>query len=137
MVFELKMRNGQSGLEFVTLMGVSVAFLIGMVAIIGQVTTEQQHENTFREIQDLARSLQNEFLLANEMEEGYVRSFRVPDVVNNREFGFDTLKQSNLSASLEFEYEGRTLTYLIPYFEGNLTKGTNVIRKQGGELYVE
>lgn len=137
MVLELKMRNGQSGLEFVTLMGVSVAFLIGMVAVIGQVTTEQQHENTFQELQDLARSLQNEFLLANEVEDGYVRAVRVPEMVNNREFMLDVSKQENVSAALEFEYEGRVITYLTPYFEGDLQKGANTIRKRGDVLHVE
>lgn len=130
------MLKGQSGFEFVTLMGVSVAFLIGIVAVIGQVTTEQQHENTFRELQDLSRSIQNEFLLANEVEEGYVRRVRIPDTVNNREFFFQVEKQGNRSASLEFEYEQRTITYLVPYFEGELEKGENTIRKKGGNLYV-
>ena len=123
--------KAQISAEFFIFLG--LAFLVAIAFEIASL--EQLSDFRLRKendiAKDLALSIQKELILAATVEDGYVRTFKLPDQVESINYSIQ-MQNSTLAVQTKNSY------YLvgIPNSIGNLTKGTNQIKKINGILYI-
>ncbi len=123
--------KAQVSAEFYIFIGISLIFTIavGIYSIrqVADVQFRQENEN----MRDVALKLQREVLIATYVEDGYVRTFTLPETVNGINYTIKTMNSSLVAASSKGFY-----LISIPKVAGNFTKGTNTINKTGGVIYI-
>lgn len=82
-------------------------------------------------VKDLALKLQKELLIAATVEDGYVRTFTVPNDLDNINYSLIT---KNLTVSVQSK--NSIFTVSIPNSIGNISKGVITINKTGGMIYI-
>jgi hypothetical protein len=128
--------NGQIAIEFLIYIGVALCIIIVFLASILAISESNMKARTYSDIDDMGKSLQQEFLLASQLEDGYIRRINLPATLNGKSYNV-TLGQSNpLNSYITLGYEKSELFYLIPPVNGSIIKGNNVLRKQNGALQI-
>ncbi len=122
-------KKAQSAIEFVILVGTVTFFFITFLFAIQLNISERTKENKNLALQELALSVQDEINLAMESTDGYYREFEIPEKVINTDY--------DISASGGFVYlrtiDGKYgISFPVTNVTGEVKKGTNVIRKEGG-----
>ena len=132
------MKNSQISIEFLLLAGLSICIAIVMLVTITALTVNKTDEKTYYEIDDYGVSLQQEVILAGELEDGYNRRINIPITINGRSFTINNsyTSASNLSGYFTIDYNTIDIYYAIPPITGNLTKGLNILTKNNSRLYV-
>lgn len=125
------MGKAQITAEFYILLGISFLIAIAFeIASLQQLNDfRKQKEGEF--VKDIALKLQKEVLLAANVEDGYVRVFQIPDKLDNIDY---FLTVQNYTVNIQ----SKNAFYVVPIPKaiGNMTKGTNVINKTGGVIYI-
>ena len=117
--------------EFFALLGlaflISIAFEVVALDQLNDFRIKKENEA----VQDMALKLQREMLLAAVVEDGYVRSFTIPDKLDGINYTLTTMN-STLSVQSKNSYYSAS----IPKSVGNITKGTNRITRCFFALFV-
>ncbi|MEK6984685.1 MAG: hypothetical protein AABX33_08990 [Nanoarchaeota archaeon] len=123
--------KAQISVEFFIFVGIAV-----LIAIAFEIAS-LQYLNDFRiqkendAVKDLALKIQRELLIATYVQEGYAREFEVPDKLDNIQFEIKT-QNSVFYIQSAHAY----LLLAIPFIVGNVSKGTNIINKTNGAIYI-
>ncbi len=129
---EPKHKAGQVSNEFIFLLGsllfLLLAFLYAFSGDIKQIHTMQEDDVIY----DLGYNLQNEFLTAQLVRDGYKRTFTVPESYYGYEYDIYIINSTLVLIS----ESGFTYEFFIPNSIGNITKGKNQIRKEEGKIYL-
>ena len=123
--------KAQVSAEFFVLLG--LAFLITItfeIASLDQLNDFRNQKET-QSVKDLGLKLQKEVVLASIVEDGYVRTFEVPDKLENIDYSLITLNSTVIIQSKNVLF-----TVSIPTSVGNLSKGTNIVNKTGDVIYI-
>ena len=123
--------KSQISLEFLTLIGLALVILICALIIASSNLEMKQDEEEQIAVKDLAMMIQNELYLAAQVRDGYQREIMVPYKVNIWDY---TINQTNISLSIQTSNVYYELA--IPKIIGNISKGSNIIRNQGGNVTV-
>jgi hypothetical protein len=107
-----------------------------MIAIAFQIISldqlsEFRHRQESESVKDIALKLQKELLLAATVEDGYVRSFEIPDKIIRKNYTITTL-----NTTLTVESDRSVYVVAIPQSFGNMTTGVNSINKAGGVINI-
>ena len=123
----------QSSIEFFFFTALAFLILILFMAISANEVKEFRDQKEFFLIKDLALKLQKEVGIAASVEDGYVRSFTLPDKLENIVDYFITIRNNTLTIN-----SSKTVyTVAIVNFTGDFTKGSNKIEKRAnGRIYV-
>ena len=112
---------------------VGLAFLIAIAFSLVSLNQLQDFriENENEAVKDIALKLQKEIFIAASVEDGYVRVFKIPDKLENIDY-FLTVQNNTINI------QSKNSFYILPIPKtiGNLTKGTNIINKTGGVIYI-
>ena len=112
---------------------VGLAFLIAIAFSLVSLNQLQDFriENENEAVKDIALKLQKEIFIAASVEDGYVRVFKIPDKLDNIDY-FLTVQNNTITI------QSKNSFYILPIPKtiGNLTKGTNIINKTGGVIYI-
>ena len=128
------MRRGQLSIEFILLMAMSFAVLFTFAFALMSVANQKNEAKTFQEINNLGISLQKEFLLASELENGYSREIYVPEKLNGFSYTITNGNATSAEGYLEILFADRGVTYNIPLINGTIQKGANTLQKKDGWL---
>lgn len=123
--------KAQVSVEFFILVG--MAFLIAIafeIAALDQLEDFRMQKESDA-VKDLALKLQKEVLLAASVEDGYVRTFTIPNQLDNVNYTLTILNYT-----ITVESKNSIYTVSIPNSIGNVTKGSNRINKTGGVIYI-
>lgn len=124
-------KRGQSSIEFIVLFG-TIFFIFLMLLIVALHFNKMQTRNKdYLELEDLAHKIRKEFDIASQVQDGYQRSFEIPLKVGIKDYALNVTNRDLSLKTGEYEY-----SLILPDFVGNLTKGDNIISKQGGVIYV-
>lgn len=124
-------KKSQIALEFVLLFGLSMFIAIGILIFVYQANTDKAEEKIIYKMKDFSYTIQSEFVLASEMNNGYNRVVVLPEKVAETDYNI-TITGNMLVVSFEdIEYY-----YKIPYVIGNITKGDNTLIKKDDTLYI-
>ena len=121
----------QASLEFVFFVGLSFVFvfLIGLQQLshIKDIHSKKESELVY----DLALKLQEEARTASLVEDGYFRNFSIPQKLDSFEYNM-TIDAGFLTVTTD----NSIYTIRMPNVTGGIKKGYNVIKKEGGVLYI-
>ena len=123
--------KAQFTLEFVFAIGVGmIVSMLIIVAVSGQFEDIRRDKNVFL-INDLAKSIRYEVFIAAESSDGYSRTFTVPYNLSETSYVVSINSTSVIVHTTEYES-----VLKVPSVTGNINKGTNTIRKEGGIIYL-
>jgi hypothetical protein len=126
--------NAQITLEFLLFLGMAFGVIFTLLAAAVSLSQDNAKTKTYYEMDDMARSIQEEMLLASQLEDGYTRKINLPMTLNGLHYDV-FLNQSNPSnAYIMFYYEDIELFYVIPPTNGSMHLGDNTLRKINGTL---
>lgn len=128
--------KGQIAIEFLMYIGIAFFVIIVFLASLLAVSENNTRTRTYYDVDDLGKSLQQEFLLASQLEDGYTRRLNLPVTINGKSYNVTVGQTDPAHSYMIFMYENSELFYLIPLVEGNISLGNNVLRKLNGTLYL-
>ena len=103
--------KGQVAIEFMWFVGMGLIILMIFIVIISDYYQAELAEKDLRDIEDFAKMLQDELLLAVQAHEGYERSFRVPNEVSGVDIEITTYPDLNVTV---INFENQNLSFKIP-----------------------
>ena len=128
----MKMK-AQSSMEFFMLIGMAFLAVILFAAVSVNEVREFRDQKEFFLIKDLALKLQKEVTLAADAEDGYSRSFTLPEELESIVDYFIQIKNNTITINSS----KTAISVAIPSTSGkNFTKGSNKIEKTDGVIYV-
>jgi len=123
--------RAQVSIEFFIFIGLAFLIAIGFqIASLDQLKDFRQ-KNEDETVKDIALRLQRELLIASSVEDGYFRTFNMPDAVNRFNY---TLNTQN--STLIVESKNSFYSIKLPKATGNFSKGANSVNKSGGVIYI-
>ena len=125
------MGSAQISAEFLILLGlgfvIAIAFELASVGKLQDFMLQKESEA----VKDLGLKLQKELVLASAVEDGYLRTFEIPDKLDSINYSLVTLNSTITVISKNSLY-----IVSIPKAVGNASKGWNKINKTGGVIYI-
>ena len=120
-------------MEFFTLVGLAFLMTILFVVVAANEAREFRDQKEFLLIKDLALKLQKEVSIANSVENGYERSFTLPEKLENIVDYFVQIRNNTITIN-----SSKTVfSVAIVNVTGDFTKGSNKIEKRtNGRIYV-
>ncbi|MBI2650698.1 hypothetical protein HYX04_05315 [Candidatus Woesearchaeota archaeon] len=124
--------KAQISAEFFIFLGlaflIAIAFELASLDQLNEFRIQKENEA----VKDLALKLQQELMTAAAVEDGYVRAFDIPDKLDSINYSLTTFNNRTITV------QSKNSLYIvaIPKAFGNVTKGTNVINKTGGVIYI-
>jgi hypothetical protein len=131
--------NGQIAIEFLLLIAIAFGVILTFLVAILSVSEGNTKMKAYQEMDDLGKSLQQEFLLAAQLEDGYTRRINLPLTANGERYTayLGITNNTNITHGyVLLTYESTELFYLIPPVTGNITLGNNVLVKNNGTLRI-
>jgi hypothetical protein len=119
-------KKAQSAFEFLLLVGVVFFAVVILVAASYSNIAKLREERDFLITRDTAFVVQNELVLANVVEDGYSRSFLVPDELDGQQYSMMIVGNSLTVSTQKASYSVR-----IPSVQGTIAKGWNNLTKEG------
>jgi len=111
------------------LVGVVFFAVVILVAASYSNIAELREKRDFLLVRDMAFVVQNELVLANQVEDGYSRGFPLPEKLEGR-----TYSMVIVGNSLTITTEKAAYSVRIPNVQGNIAKGVNNITKQNNQV---
>jgi len=128
MFFSLR---GQIVLEFIMFTVLALFLVLVLIALALRISSSIASDQGVSEVTDLARSVQEELILASQVSEGYHRSFVLPTRLQRGEYSI-----TNSEELLTLSYDSATVSLAIPLVNGTLQKGANVIIHENETIYI-
>lgn len=129
----LRMRTGQSSLEFVILCAAVLMFFLLFLAAI----SEQQGARAFEQreflVKDTALQVQQELVLAANARDGYERTFELPHELLNHAY---TVTLAGNLVQVQTVDGKHSLALAVPTVNGTIVVGKNMVRKINGTIVV-
>jgi len=129
-------KKGQIAIEFLLLTTIGFFMLLGTTAMLTKMTYEKNSEKTMNEAQDLGKSIQQEIITAAKVENGYLRKYTIPQKIDEKMLTIENGKTLINTSYYVVKIEDAEYYFDIPYIIGNITTGTNIIRKQNNTVFV-
>ena len=124
-------RKAQVATEFMLMVGLAMIVIFAFLAVIYVLISDYYEEKNMKKLEDLGYSIQNELILAAEVEPGYERTIIIPDQAGG--VGYSLSQTAN---DLVITYRSHEFLFAIPQVSGALDKGSNTIRKTGANTIV-
>jgi hypothetical protein len=124
-------RKAQVAFEFVVLVAVLFTALMIFTSFVRDNFSEVQSDTDYFKLKDVALSVKSEINLAVALEDGYQRAFFIPLTLDGLEYNITKEDSALMFASVGTEY-----SVSVPYYEGTVQKGNNIIQKTGGVVEV-
>ena len=126
-------KKAQSAIEFVILTGVVIFFFTLFFMSVSEITGEKVKERKNLAIIEIASSVVDEINLALESSDGYTRQFKVPYNINGEEYSINITEDMVYAKSYDYK---AAIALPIPTVIGQVEKGNNLIKKSGGQIYI-
>lgn len=127
-----KMARAQSSMEFFAFTGIAFITVILFVALSGNEIKEFHGNREYLLIKDLGLKLQKEVTIASAVEDGYRRSFSLPETLESSL----AYSVNNTNSTVTINSQNTVFSAALQPVVGNFTKGTNTIRKIDGIVYI-
>jgi len=119
-----KSRKAQVVMEFMIMITLAMIVIIAVASVVYYLSYQYSEEKNIERLTDLGYSLQNELILASEVEYGYERTVEIPDKVGVADYSIGAAANA-----IVITYREDDLLFLVPNVTGSFSKGTNTIRK--------
>jgi len=126
-------KKSQTSIEFLVLIGtVMLFFVLFFVAIHNNMSTKIRERQNIM-FKEVVLSVQDEINLALKSSEGYERSFKIPQDIAGKDYEINLIEET---VYIQSDDDKISMAVPIPSVNGDVVKGDNIIRKQGGVIYL-
>jgi hypothetical protein len=126
-----KMKKSQMALEFVLLFSVSIFVMMILLFSFYEINKYKVDEKIDTKMGDFHYTVQSEFILASQMNNGYVRSFVLPETVENTYYNI-----SISGKNIVLHYDGINYYKKVPDTVGDFVDGQNILKKNNDIIYL-
>ena len=121
-----KAQKAQISFEFMTMVIMAVMLVVILAWSAYYFLTDYSEQRNIQRIQDLGYSLQNEVVLAYNVEPGYSRTVYVPERLGDYDVEISMSENGN---DIIITYKGNEVAFRIPTVSGSFATGYNTIQK--------
>ncbi len=127
------MGRGQVSNEFIVLLGVCILLVLSVLYGISENMQSLVLKKEKHAIRDIGYFVQNELFSAAQAKDSYSREFELPQKHNSVDYTI-----SIVSGYLEITAArtGAYTEFRLPKVTGDIQKGKNTVRKEGGAVYL-
>ena len=125
-----QLKKAQTSTEFIIYSGIVLIFATTIFGFVSHQLLTQHRLDDTEIMKEIADNIANEIYLANIVEDGYFRTFTVPDRINGKLYSLE-IKNKTIILLLE-NYE--QVRKIDAHIVGNITKGNNNITNAGGNV---
>jgi hypothetical protein len=118
------MRKSQIAMEFILMLLIILLITTTLAWVAYYYVTDYSEKRNVNHLQELGYSLQNEVILAYNVEPGYSRTINIPGELD----GY-AINISGAPDYITINYKGSEMFFRIPESTGAFTAGNNIIRK--------
>ena len=119
-------------MEFILMIGMAIIVILAFLAAIYSMASHYSEQKNLERLTALGYSLQNELILASEVEPGYQRIIFIPGDAVSAPYEI-----THSSQDLIINYRGSDLLFRIPAVTGSFEKGRdNTIRRIGADIII-
>lgn len=129
------LKRGQVAIEFVSFVAIAFMIMAVFMIFVRENLQEATADQNYEKVKDVAITVKGEIFLASSVKDGYQRSFDVPQTVDYANYSIIILNQ-NSKYHLWVSTNNSEYIADIPSVSGTITKGTNIIRKDGGTVFL-
>ena len=135
-------KNAQIAIEFMLLLAVAIIVIIVLLISFSSISKTNSKIDNYHEVDDLGQSLQQEFFLASELEDGYTRRINLPLTLSDDSYGSYSVaivhsNKTYVNATyIVLVYGPNEVYYAIPYVNGTLSLGNNILVKNHNLLQI-
>jgi len=126
-----QLRQSQVSMEFVFLIGVAFMVMLVFVSSTRSEFSALQSEEERSLVKDVSIMVQQEIIIASNVDDGYNRIFYVPLTLNSISYEIQIINNTLFTFTEDYEH-----SLNIPPVFGNVQKGNNTIRKISGIVYL-
>lgn len=123
--------KAQVSIEFVIFVAVGFIILLIFIASSMARLNEFNSEKEFILLKDVAYKVQNEIVLASVVNDGFSRTFIIPDRLETISYNISISGRTIIAQSSNYDY-----VLQLPDVNGTLVKGNNTIKKIGGIVLI-
>lgn len=127
-------QKAQVAIEFLVLLMMSAFIIMTLLVSLNVVTGKKQMQQSYLQLQDIAKATQQEIILAAQVNDGYTRQFYIPPSVGRFDFVLETGNATSAGSYFTMDFEDIQLFYKIPQVYGELQTGMNNITKTNGKV---
>ena len=121
--------KSQSAVEFIILATFMLLAILGFFALTSSKVLDAREEGNRKTAQDIAEFAYHEIEIAKSVNNGYTRSFAMPQTINGVDYSIGIIDNKELVVNyLGYEH----VKFLPSNVTGNITKGQNKISKNDG-----
>jgi len=117
----IKECKSQVALEFIMMVSMAMVTVVMMLWLLYTLSHNYSEEKNINRLKDLGYSLQNELILAAEVEPGYERNITIPDKVGTAAYSIDIKSNGNYS-DIVITYRGSDFLFTIPDVSGEISE---------------
>ena len=126
-------KKAQSAIEFVILVGAMLFFFLAFLFAIQGNIADKVKENKNLVTKEIALTVQNEINLASESSDGYYREFEIPNNILGTDYDITVTEGLVYVRTIDGKH---AIALPVPEVIGDVSQGTNVIRKEEGAVYL-
>lgn len=126
-------KKSQGALEFLGLTMALIFLFVLLFISVNENLGDKIEKKHNLEIQEIAYTIQDEINLASKSSDGYIREFKVPDKVDEKDYSADIIADMVYVKSSDNK---NAIALPVPSISGNIVKGDNIIKKQNGVIYL-
>lgn len=126
-------KKSQSATEFLILTGVIIFFFTVFFVAVEESMSDKIKEEQTDAVKEIALTVQNEINLALKSSEGYYREFKVPMEVSGKDYDVTIVEEMVYVKTTDNKH---AIALPVTNTTGQITKGANIIKKQGGIIYI-
>ena len=125
--------KSQSAMEFIVLASFMLLVVLGFFAVTSSKVLEAQEGGSRKIAEDIAEFAYREVEIAKSVNDGYARTFIMPQTVNGVDYSISIADNRELIVGyLDYEH----VKFLPSNVTGNILKGSNKISKNNGVIYM-
>ena len=126
-------RKAQAAIELIIVMSFLIFFFIIFIGIIQDKIQEKAEEKETIIIKNTVKTVQEEIDLAVKSSDGYRREFKIPEKIINNDYEISIFEGIVYANTTNGKH---AIAVNIKNVTGTITKGTNIITKQNGIIYL-
>lgn len=127
------MNKSQSAIEFIVLASFMLLVMLGFFGVTGSKILDATEEKNKKIAEDIANLAYGEIEIAKSVNDGYTRTFVMPQAVNGISYDISIIDDKELVVSyLGYEH----IRFLPSDVSGSLAKGSNKITKDSGVVHI-
>jgi hypothetical protein len=119
--------------EFMVAVGLAIIVMLGVLFVSMHDLQEIQGRREMEAIRDVGFAVQNELFLAAFVQDGYVRTFELPQKNAGIAYSISLVNDNIVVRSDE---HGFVQEFTAPEVVGNIAKGSNTVRREGGVIHL-